>query len=123
MNLTWNIWDGGTTVLNTANNTTQKYALQFQKDQILKDRENAILKYYQSMKSYLEQLEKEKENIKINEEAYLLSRIQYESGGMNSTDLVLAQNDLTNAKISLLKVETDLELSWLQLQAVSGIKP
>ncbi|WGH76437.1 TolC family protein [Tenacibaculum tangerinum] len=121
VNLSWNIFDGGTTKTRVANAKivleTQEIQKQQLEEQLKRDVHNAWATYQNALFS----LQVQRKNVATNKRNFNRSTERYKLGQINSIDFRQAQNNLVNAELSLSRAKytaKNAELSLLQLAGV-----
>ncbi|TYA69970.1 TolC family protein [Seonamhaeicola marinus] len=120
INLSWNLFDGGSTKTRVAN---AKIALENQK--ILKQQqeetlENTLKNAYESYKNALFVLEAQKKNVETNTNNFERTQERYKLGQVTSIEFRQAQINLLNAKTALNNAVFDAKLLELDVLQLSG---
>ncbi len=92
---------------NTRNNTI---------NELQKDYANAIVEYNNSLKS----IQRQQDNIKVAEENYTISLQQYKQQRLLLADLLLAENSLTEARLSYIDALLQLRNAELELKKLNN---
>ncbi len=120
LNLTWNLFDGGSTKTRVAN---AKIALENQ--QILKDQQIEVLKNnlnnaYDSYQNALFVLHAQEKNVLTNQNNFDRSEERYKLGQITSIEFRLAQVNLLNSQTAYSNAKYDAKLLELELLQLSG---
>ena len=120
LNLTWNIFDGGTRKTRIANAKialeNQEIALEQQKVTI----KNNLKNTWENYQNQLFILEAQKQNILSNQNNFDRTQERFKLGQINSVEFRQAQINLINAKTALNNAKFDAKLIELQLLQLSG---
>ncbi|MEI6805229.1 MAG: TolC family protein [Myxococcaceae bacterium] len=122
LNLTWNIWDGGTRFLNlkSASLMTSKAHLNY-----LTTMRNAAIDQEQKrldLEAAKESLDLQKTMLEQSEESYRAAFTRFGNGAISVTDLLQSELDLNNAKVGWAKAITDLDIKHMLLQKANGAR-
>ena len=120
LNLTWNIFDGGSTKTRVAN---AKIALDNQ--QILLEQqklnvENNLKNTWENYKNQLFILRAQEQNVQSNQNNFDRTQERFKLGQISSVEFRQAQINLINAKTALNNAKFDAKLIELQLLQLSG---
>lgn len=120
VNLSWNLFDGGTSRTRIAN---AKIALENQK--ILKQQqeetlENTLKNSYESYTNALFILEAQKKNVETNKNNFERTQERYKLGQVTSIEFRQAQINLLNSQTALNNAKFDAKLAELDLLQLSG---
>ncbi len=120
LNLSWNLFDGGSTKTRVAN---AKIALENQ--QILKDQQLEVLKnnlnnVYDSYNNALFVLQAQEKNVVTNQNNFDRSEERYKLGQITSIEFRQAQINLLNSQTALNNAKYDAKLLELELLRLSG---
>ena len=120
LNLTWNIFDGGTRKTRVANAKialeNQEIALEQQKVSI----KNNLKNTWENYKNQLFILEAQKQNVESNQNNFDRTQERFKLGQITSVEFRQAQINLINAKTALNNAKFDAKLIELQLLQLSG---
>ncbi|KAB8030786.1 TolC family protein [Fluviispira multicolorata] len=123
LNFNWNIWDGGIVADSQMSSLNKKRKLIIEKEKTGFKINQEIVLAYNDFKNYNTNLSKAKSVVEVSEEALKLSQIKYKSGDLTASELILVQNALTNSKINLALLRSNLDITWVKLQASLGEIP
>ena len=120
LNLSWNLFDGGSTKTRIAN---AKIALENQ--QILKEQQTELLKnnlnnVYDSYQNALFVLQAQEKNVITNQNNFERSEERYKLGQITSIEFRQAQINLLNSQTAYSNAKYDAKLLELQLLQLSG---
>ncbi|NVJ88523.1 MAG: TolC family protein [Flavobacteriaceae bacterium] len=120
LNLTWNIFDGGTRRTRVANAKialdNQKIALEQQKATI----KNTLKNTWENYKNQLFILQAQEQNVLTAENNFIRSQERFKLGQITSVEFRQAQINLINNKTALNNAKFDAKLIELQLLQLSG---
>ncbi len=118
--LSWNIFDGGTTLTNIKNAKiayeNQELLLQQLKNEVNTDIANALTNFQVKFKIY----EMQQQNVLTNQDNFERSKERYKLGQITSLEFRQAQVNLTNAKASRSLAKYDAKLAEIQLIQLTG---
>ena len=120
VNLTWNLFDGGTTI--TANRNAR---ITYENQQLLKKQtelevEPDIQNAFRNYRNALFVLEVQQKNLQTNQDNFNRSRERYELGQITSIEFRQAQLNLLQAELARSQAKYNAKLTELQLLQVSG---
>jgi len=120
LNLSWNIFDGGSTKTRVANSKialeTQKIAQQQQKETVT----NTLKSTWDSYQNSLFILKAQEQNIQTSQNNFNRTGEKYKLGQVTSIEFRQAQVNLINTKTALINAKFDAKLIELQLLQLSG---
>ncbi len=120
LNLTWNLFDGGTTKTRVANSKialeNQKIALELEEETL----QNNLKNTWEDYQNRLFVLKVQEQNVVTNQNNFDRTMEQFKLGQINSIEFRQAQLNLLNAKASLNNAKYDAKLLELQLLQLSG---
>ncbi len=120
LNLSWNIFDGGSTKTRVANSKiaieNQKIAMQQQQETV----ENNLRNTWGSYQNSLFVLKAQEQNILTSQNNFDRTEEKYKLGQVSSIEFRQAQINLLNAKTALSNAKFDAKLIELQLLQISG---
>ena len=120
LNLTWNIFDGGSTKTRVANAKialdNQQILLEQQKVNI----ENNLKNTWENYKNQLFILSAQEQNVQSNQNNFDRTQERFKLGQITSVEFRQAQINLINAKTALNNAKFDAKLIELQLLQLSG---
>jgi outer membrane protein TolC len=120
LNLTWNIFDGGSTKTRVANAKialdNQQILLEQQKLNI----ENNLKNTWENYKNQLFILRAQEQNVQSNQNNFDRTQERFKLGQISSVEFRQAQINLINAKTALNNAKFDAKLIELQLLQLSG---
>lgn len=120
LNLTWNIFDGGSTKTRVANAKialdNQQILLEQQKLNI----ENNLKNTWENYKNQLFILSAQEQNVQSNQNNFDRTQERFKLGQISSVEFRQAQINLINAKTALNNAKFDAKLIELQLLQLSG---
>ena len=120
LNLSWNLFDGGSTKTRVAN---AKIALENQKiikEQQIETLENSLKNSYDSYQNALFVLRAQEQNIVTNQNNFERTQERYKLGQVSSIEFRLAQVNLLNAQTAYNNAKYDAKLFELELLQLSG---
>lgn len=120
LNLTWNLFDGGSTITRVKNAKINLEAQNIQKEQLQvtleRDFNNAWDDYQNKLKIYRLQ----EDNIKTAENNFIRTQEKFNLGQVNSIEFRQAQLNLLNVELSRNQAKYLAKLAELQLLQISG---
>lgn len=123
LKLNWTIWDSGIQSEIKMNQINEREKLKINKEKEVFDITKEVTTTYNSLKLNLSILPQAKLSADTLEEAFKLSQVKYKTGNLTASDLILTQNSYISSKITLTKLRSDIDNSWIQLQAALGNLP
>lgn len=120
INLTWNLFDGGTTITQVKNAKIDLENQQLQKDQILADVQRNFNNSWDDYQNKLEILRVQKSNIKTAQNNFDRTEEQFKLGQVTSIEFRQAQLNLLNAELSKNQAKYDAKLAEITLLQISG---
>lgn len=120
INLTWNLFDGGTTKTQIANAKISIENQQILKDQQLNILKNTLMNTYESYQNALFILEAQEKNLDTNQDNFDRTEERYKLGQVTSIEFRQAQVNLLNAQNALNNAMYDAKLLELELYQLSG---
>lgn len=120
INLTWNLFDGGTTITRVKNAKIDLENQQIQKDQILADVQRNFNNSWDDYQNKLEILRVQKTNIKTAQNNFDRTEEQFKLGQVTSIEFRQAQLNLLNAELSKNQAKYDAKLAEITLLQISG---
>ena len=121
LNLSWNIFDGGSSKVRSQNLKINIENQDIYKKQLLASLENQLLNAWANYSNQIVIIRLEKENVRVNTENFDKTKERYNLGQINSIEFRQAQLNLINSKVSLLNAQFDMKLAELKLKKLSGI--
>ena len=120
VNLTWNLFDGGSTI--TANRNAR---ITYENQQLLKKQtelevDRDIQNAYGDYRNALFVLEVQQKNLQTNQDNFTRSRERYQLGQITSIEFRQAQLNLLRAEVAKSQAKYSAKLAELQLLQVSG---
>lgn len=120
VSLSWNLFDGGSTIINVRNAKVRRENEEYIREQIIlevnRDIANALGDY--ENKRYI--FEVQEKNVLTNETNFERTREQFRIGQITSIEFRQAQINLLNARINKNLAKYDAKLSELQLLQLTG---
>ena len=120
LNLSWNLFDGGSTKTRVAN---AKIALENQeilKEQQLETIENTLNNAYESYQNALFILQAQEQNVITNQNNFDRTQERYKLGQVTSIEFRQAQINLLNTQTALNNAKYDAKLIELELLQLTG---
>ncbi|EDP96768.1 TolC family protein [Kordia algicida OT-1] len=120
VNLTWNLFDGGSTLTRVKNAKIALENQQLQKEQILIDLERQFNNAWDDYKNKVLIYELQIENIKTAQNNFDRSKEKFKIGQVNSIEFRQAQLNLLNAELSRNQAKYNAKLAELVVLQLSG---
>jgi outer membrane protein TolC len=120
VNLTWNLFDGGTTITRVKNAKITLENQQLQKEQILIDLERNFNNAWDDYKNKVLIYELQQENIKTAKNNFDRTQEKFKIGQVNSIEFRQAQLNLLNAELSRNQAKYNAKLAELVVLQLSG---
>jgi outer membrane protein TolC len=120
LNLSWNLFDGGTTITNVKNAKINIETEELRKKQINIDITRNFNNLWDNYENKLLIYSIQEKNIETAKSNFDRTQEQFKIGQVNSIDFRQAQLNLLNAELSLTQAKYDAKLSELQLLQLSG---
>lgn len=120
VNLTWNLFDGGTTKTRIQNSKIEADNLNVQKEQIENELERTIANSLETYKNALFILKAEEKNVETNKRNFTRTEEQYKLGQITTIEFRQAQVNLLNAQSNLNIAKYDAKNAELILLQLSG---
>lgn len=121
INLSWNIFDGGSTQTKVNNAKIEIHNQQITKDQLSLSLENQLATIWADYNNQLFVIQSEKLNVDVNNQNFLKTKEQYHLGLLNSLDFRQAQINLINAKLNLSNAQFDAKIAELKLKRLAEV--
>ena len=120
LNLSWNIFDGGSTKTRVDNAKIAIDNSEIQKEQIEQDLERNVANAWETYQNALFILHAEQKNVETNKINFARSEEQFKLGQIISVEFRLAQVNLLNAVNNLNKAKYAAKIAELRLLQLSG---
>jgi len=120
INLSWNLFDGGSTITQVKNAQLNIESQKLQKEQLLIDIARNFNNQWDNYENKLNIYGIQQKNIETAESNFTRTQEKFKIGQVNSIEFRQAQLNLLNAEISLTQAKYDAKLSELQLLQLSG---
>ncbi|MGH1385101.1 TolC family protein [Kordia sp.] len=120
INLTWNLFDGGSTLTRVKNAKIALENQQLQKEQILIDLERNFNNAWDDYKNKVLIYELQEENIKTAQNNFSRTKEKFKIGQVNSIEFRQAQLNLLNAELSRNQAKYNAKLAELVILQLSG---
>jgi len=120
VNLSWNLFDGGTTLTNVRNAKINIETQELRKEQITIDITRNFNNLWDNYENKLLIYSIQEKNIETATSNFERTQEKFKIGQVNSIDFRQAQLNLINAELSLTQAKYDAKLSELQLLQLSG---
>lgn len=120
VNLTWNIFDGGRTIVGTKNSKLTYQNQELLKKQVELEVERDIENAHDSYKNALFVLEVQDKNLETNTNNFKRTDERYKLGQVTSIEFRQAQLNLLNAELVRSQAKYSAKLAELQMLQVSG---
>jgi len=120
LNVSWNVFDGGTTKTRVANSKITLDSQEILQEQQFETLENLLRNTSEEYTNNLFILKAQEQNVITNQNNFDRSVEQYKLGQINSIDFRLAQVNLLNAQTDLTNTKYETKLIELELLQLSG---
>ena len=120
MNLTWNLFDGGTTITGIKNAKIAFQNQEIAKKQIQLEVERDIRNAWDSYTNALYVLQVQEKNLQTNQNNFNRTDERYKLGQVTSIEFRQAQLNLLNAELAKSQAKYNAKLAELQMLQVSG---
>ncbi|MDF0715296.1 TolC family protein [Muricauda sp. 334s03] len=120
VNLTWNLFDGGTTITGIKNAKIAYKNQEIAKKQIQLEVERDIRNAWDSYTNALYVLEVQEKNLQTNQNNFKRTDERYKMGQVTSIEFRQAQLNLLNAELAKSQAKYNAKLAELQMLQVSG---
>jgi outer membrane protein TolC len=120
VNLSWNIFDGGTTKIRVQNAQINLENQQIRKEQLKHQLRSFISNTYYNYQNKRYVLQSQKENLKTAQRNFERTGEQFKLGSVSSVEYRQAQLNLLNAQTAILHAKYDAKIVELQLLQVTG---
>jgi len=120
VSLTWNLFDGGTTVVQVQNAKINRENQELQKKQVELDIRRNIANALGNYENRLYIYRVQEENVATNQDNFERSREQFNLGRITSIEFRQAQVNLIDAKTSLNLAKYDAKIAELELLQLTG---
>lgn len=120
LNLTWNLFDGGSTITRVKNAKIALENQQLQKEQILIDLERQFNNAWDDYQNKVLIYELQEKNIKTAENNFDRTKEKFKIGQVNSIEFRQAQLNLLNAELSRNQAKYNAKLAELVVLQLSG---
>ncbi|AEM69882.1 outer membrane efflux protein [Allomuricauda ruestringensis DSM 13258] len=120
INLTWNLFDGGTTITGIKNAKIAYKNQEIAKKQIRLEVERDIRNAWDSYTNALYVLEVQEKNLQTNQNNFKRTDERYKLGQITSIEFRQAQLNLLNAELAKSQAKYNAKLAELQMLQVSG---
>ena len=120
INLTWNLFDGGTTITGIKNAKIAYQNQEIAKKQIQLEVERDIRNAWDSYTNALYVLEVQEKNLQTNQNNFTRTDERYKLGQVTSIEFRQAQLNLLNAELAKSQAKYNAKLAELQMLQVSG---
>ena len=120
INLTWNLFDGGTTITGIKNAKIAYQNQEIAKKQIQLEVERDIRNAWDSYTNALYVLEVQEKNLQTNQNNFKRTDERYKLGQVTSIEFRQAQLNLLNAELAKSQAKYNAKLAELQMLQVSG---
>ncbi len=120
VNLTWNLFDGGTTITGIKNAKIAYKNQEIAKKQIQLEVERDIRNAWDSYTNALYVLEVQEKNLQTNQNNFKRTDERYKLGQITSIEFRQAQLNLLNAELAKSQAKYNAKLAELQMLQVSG---
>ena len=118
--LTWNLFDGGTTITRVKNSKIAYKNQELLKNQVLLEVDRDILNALETYENRLEIFKIQEQAVITNESNFARSREQFQLGRITSIQFRQAQIDLLNARTVKNLAKYDAKLAEIQLLQLAG---
>ena len=120
VNLTWNLFDGGTTITRVKNAKIDLENQELQKEQILVDLNRNFNNAWDNYQNKLTIYRVQQENIKTAQNNFNRTQEKFKLGQVTSIEYRQAQLNLVNAELSKNQAKYDAKLAEITLLQISG---
>jgi outer membrane protein TolC len=121
LNLSWTIFDGGSTKVKVQNAKINLKTQELNKQKLQLNLENQLAKFWAEYNTQKAIIENEKINIEISNQNFLKSKELFNLGRVTSLDFRQAQLNLVNTKLNLLNAKYNAKIAELQLKRFAGL--
>jgi outer membrane protein TolC len=118
--LNWNLFDGGSSIINSRNAVITRDRLSIQKEEVLKEVERSIENAYETYQNSLDIIALEQKNLKTNQLNFQRSESAFKLGQSTSIQYREAQLNLMNAKLNLNKAKYAAKIAELEVLKLAG---
>ena len=123
ISLNWSIWDGGVQAAQMSDNVNEKTKAFIEQEKTMQTVTQDVQNALNNLNTAIKSLNDAKEASQSYEESFKLATIQYMTGDYSTIDLIETQNKMTATQVALANVRSELDLSWMELQAALGQSP
>jgi outer membrane protein TolC len=120
LNLTWNLFDGGSTLTRVRNAKINLESQKLQKEQLLIDVERNFNNAWDDYQNKLVVFQVQEDNIKTAQNNFDRTEEKFKIGQVNSIEFRQAQLNLLNAELSRNQAKYTAKLSELEVLQISG---
>lgn len=120
INLTWNLFDSGLTIIRVKNARLAENRVRLQKEQRVIELERDFYNLYEDYLNKLQVYQLQQENVATSKDNFLRSSERLKLGQINSIDFRQAQINLLNAEIAVSQAKFQAKLAQLLLFQISG---
>lgn len=120
LNLSWNIFDGGTTKTRVQNAKINMLNQELSLEQIKLNLQTQLANTWANYQYELTSISSEKMNVELSQENFNRTKERYNLGQISSIDFRQAQLNLINSKIKLIHAQFSAKLAEVQLKKLSG---
>ncbi|WP_340064745.1 TolC family protein [Ascidiimonas aurantiaca] len=120
INLTWNLFDGGSSITNVKNARIAYENMELQKKQTEMEVERDIKNAWETYRNALFVYRAQRENVAVNRDNFNRTEERYKIGQANSLEFRQAQLNLLNAIIAKNQAKYTAKVAELQMLQVSG---
>tara|TARA_B110000208_G_C11738837_1_gene419117 strand:- start:404 stop:1609 length:1206 start_codon:yes stop_codon:yes gene_type:complete len=121
LNLSWTVFDGGSTKVRVQNAKINLKTQELNKQKLQLNLENQLAKFWAEYNTQKAIIENEKINIEISNQNFLKSKELFNLGRATSLDFRQAQLNLVNTKLNLLNAKYNAKIAELQLKKFAGL--
>lgn len=121
INLSWDLFDGGSTQTKVNNAKIALHNQDINKDKLMLNLENQLATYWADYSNQLFIIEAENLNVEVNNQNFLKTKEQFSLGLLNSLDFRQAQLNLINSKLNLSNAHFNAKIAETQLKRMAEI--
>ena len=121
LNLSWNIFDGGTTKVNVQNAKIALKTQELNTKKLSLNLENQLASYWAEYSTQKVIINNELINVEISNQNFLKSKELFNLGKITSLEYRTAQLNLINTKLNLLNAKYNAKIAELQLKKFAGL--
>ena len=121
LNLSWNLFDGGTTKTRVQNAQINLMNQELNSRQIKLELQNQLANTWANYQLQIASVSSEKLNVELSNQNFKRTKERYDLGQISSIDFRQAQLNLVNSKMNLIEAQFGTKLAELQLKKLGGV--